>query len=138
MHNHPNAAITEFHFGKLFSEAWNKGATVGNAVKGFQYTGMFPLKPSAILDDKSLPSQYFKQDSTTNSLSPDTLDKSPVSSPKTPKPSGQSILQSTSYLSVAELSRTTQQRTETVKKNALSIIIPTLEKKQSWKKRLKW
>jgi hypothetical protein len=33
MHNHPNAAITKFNFGKLFSEAWNKGATVGNAVK---------------------------------------------------------------------------------------------------------
>jgi hypothetical protein len=26
MHNHPNAAIIKFHFGKLFSQAWNKGA----------------------------------------------------------------------------------------------------------------
>jgi hypothetical protein len=41
MHNNPNAAITKFHFGKLFSEAWNKGATVGNNLKGFECTGMF-------------------------------------------------------------------------------------------------
>jgi hypothetical protein len=119
MHNHHNAAITKFHFGKLFSEAWNKGATVGNAIKGFECTGMLPLKPSAISDDKFLLSQYFKQDST-DSLSPDTLTKSPVSSSETPKPSRSSFLQSTSYLSVAGPSRTTQEKTETVKKNALS------------------
>jgi hypothetical protein len=128
MHNHPNAAITKFHFGKLFSEAWNKGATVGNAVKGFECTGMFPLKPSVIPDDKFMSSQYFKQDST-DSSSPDTPNKSPVSSPDTPKPSESSFLQPTSYLSVAGPSRTTQERTETVKKNALSTIIPTPEKK---------
>jgi hypothetical protein len=104
MHNHPNVAITKFNFGKLFSEAWNKGPTFGNAVKGFECTGMFPLKPSAILDDKFLPSQYFKQDST-DSLPPDTLDKSPVSSPETRKPSGSSFLQSTSYLSASGPSR---------------------------------
>jgi hypothetical protein len=125
-----------FILGKLFSEAWNKEATVGNAVRGFECTGMFPLKPSAIPDDKFLTPQYFKQDST-DSLPPDTLDKSPVSSPETPKPSGSSFLQSTSYLSVAGPSRTTQERTDTVKKNVLSTIIPTPEKKQSWKKRRK-
>jgi hypothetical protein len=85
LHNNPNAVITKFQFGKHFSEAWNKGATVGNAAKGFECTGMFPLKPSAIPDDKFLPSQYFKQDST-DSLSPDTLEEFPVSSPETPKP----------------------------------------------------
>jgi hypothetical protein len=70
-------------------------------------------------------------------LSPDTVEKSPVSSRETPKPSGSSFLQSTSYLSVAGPSRTTQEKIETVKKNALSNIIPTPEKKQSSKKHRK-
>jgi hypothetical protein len=71
----------------------------------------------------------------TDSLSPDTLNKSPVSSPETLKPSESSFLQPTSYLSVAGPSRTNQEATETVKKDVLSTIIPTLEKKQSLKKR---
>jgi hypothetical protein len=133
MYSHSDPAIIKFNFGKLFSEAWDPGATVGNVVIVFKCTDMFPLKPSAFTDDNFLPCQHFKQDSA-DSLLPDTREV-PVSLPETPKPSGLSFLQSASYLFVAEPSRTIQQRTEAVKKNPLSAIIPTLEKKQSANKR---
>jgi len=34
MRNHPNASL-QTSFWKTFSAAWNKGARVGNGVKGF-------------------------------------------------------------------------------------------------------
>lgn len=57
--NHPSNSITKLNFGKIFNEAWNKTATVGNAVKGFQCTGIFPLNPNIIPKEKFLPSKFF-------------------------------------------------------------------------------
>lgn len=51
-HSHPHKGITKVAFGGLFKEAWNQAATVGNAAKGFQKTGIFPLNPNAIPDHK--------------------------------------------------------------------------------------
>lgn len=44
--HHFNVTITTFYCGKLFSGARNKTTTVGNAVKGPQYTACFLLSSS--------------------------------------------------------------------------------------------
>jgi hypothetical protein len=41
MHTHLNATLTKFHFMKLSSESWNKRATVGKAIRGFERTHVF-------------------------------------------------------------------------------------------------
>lgn len=51
-HAHPNQGITKVAFGGIFKQAWNQAATVGNAVKGFEKTGIFPLNANAIPDHK--------------------------------------------------------------------------------------
>ncbi|CAG4936820.1 unnamed protein product [Parnassius apollo] len=51
-HSHPNQGITKVAFGALFQRAWNQAATVGNATKGFEKTGIFPLNANAIPDHK--------------------------------------------------------------------------------------
>jgi hypothetical protein len=35
-------------FGGIFAEAWNRAATVGNAVSGFRSCGMFPFSPNQL------------------------------------------------------------------------------------------
>jgi hypothetical protein len=121
MLNNPKAAITKFSFGKHFSAAWKKGTTVGNAVKGSD--------PSAIPEDKFLPSTHFLQG---------LADTPSASTHKTPseshKPSRPPVLHSTSDLKEAGPSTNTQAKTTAVKTDALSTIISTPEKKMSWKK----
>lgn len=51
-HAHPNQGITKVAFGGIFKQAWNQAATVGNAIKGFEKTGIFPLNANAIPDHK--------------------------------------------------------------------------------------
>lgn len=51
-HSHPNQGITKVAFGALFQRAWNQAATVGNATKGFEKTGIFPLNANAIPNHK--------------------------------------------------------------------------------------
>lgn len=60
MHSTPEGAINKFIFGELFSTVWSKAVTVGNGVKGFKCTGLFPLNPLAILEEKFLPSVHFQ------------------------------------------------------------------------------
>ncbi|CAG4974306.1 unnamed protein product [Parnassius apollo] len=56
-HSHPNQGITKVAFGALFQRAWNQAATVGNATKGFEKTGIFPLNANAIPDHKFIGDQ---------------------------------------------------------------------------------
>ncbi|CAB3252682.1 unnamed protein product [Arctia plantaginis] len=56
-HSHPNQGITKVAFGALFQQAWNQAATVGNATKGFEKTGIFPLNANAIPDHKFIGDQ---------------------------------------------------------------------------------
>ncbi|XP_045450942.1 uncharacterized protein LOC123659815 [Melitaea cinxia] len=56
-HSHPNRGITKVAFGALFQRAWNQAATVGNATKGFEKTGIFPLNANAIPDHKFIGDQ---------------------------------------------------------------------------------
>ncbi|XP_026736710.1 uncharacterized protein LOC113500199 [Trichoplusia ni] len=56
-HAHPNQGITKVVFGGIFKQAWNQAATVGNAVKGFEKTGIFPLNANAIPDHKFIGEQ---------------------------------------------------------------------------------
>lgn len=48
--NNPDRKITRLQFGMLLSCAWNKSATVSNAVSAFKSTGITPLDPSIIPD----------------------------------------------------------------------------------------
>ncbi|KAF2896534.1 hypothetical protein ILUMI_09641 [Ignelater luminosus] len=50
--SHTNMGITKVAFGGLFKQAWNQAATIGNATKGFEKTGIFPLNANAIPDHK--------------------------------------------------------------------------------------
>jgi hypothetical protein len=125
MQNNPDAAITKFRFGKLISAAWNKRAAFGNAVRGFECTGIIPFNPFGIPHDTFLFPQYFEQDST-DSLSSDTPNKSPVFNPETSYPSESSFLQLTSYLSVAGPFSITKHRVYSAERNNVGTIIPSL------------
>lgn len=52
LHSHPQKAISKVGFGGILKQAWNQAATVGNAAKGFEKTGIYPLNPNAIPDYK--------------------------------------------------------------------------------------
>ena len=43
--NHPGKPITERHIGGLVKEAFERTAMAGNARKGFEQTGIWPLNP---------------------------------------------------------------------------------------------
>lgn len=47
-HTNTGKAINKVVFGGLLKQAWNLSATVGNATKGFEKTGIYPLNPNAI------------------------------------------------------------------------------------------
>lgn len=48
--SHPGRAIVDHDIGKLFGQAYNKAATVGNAVHGFRSTGIEPYNPLVFSD----------------------------------------------------------------------------------------
>lgn len=70
IHNNPSTSLKKFHFGKLFSAAWKKGATCHSAVKGFECTGIFPFNPSSISDEKFSPSLHFLDTSAPTEIQP--------------------------------------------------------------------
>lgn len=43
--------------GGLLKQAWNEAATIGNAVKGFEKTGISPISANAISDFKFIGDQ---------------------------------------------------------------------------------
>jgi len=49
--NHPGRAITEPDMVSIFTEAYGKSATVGNAISGYKKTGIHPFDPSVLDDD---------------------------------------------------------------------------------------
>jgi len=51
MVNNPGRVINDRDIGKLFSEAYNRAATVGNAIKGFSACGIEPFNPNIFSDD---------------------------------------------------------------------------------------
>mgnify|MGYP000094216738 CR=1 FL=1 len=53
-HGNPDKVISKVVFGGIFKKAWNDAAKVGNAVKGFEKTGIFPLNSNAIPENKFL------------------------------------------------------------------------------------
>jgi hypothetical protein len=89
MHNHPQASINKSNFERLFSAAWSKSATVGNAVKGFRCTGLYPYNPNAISDRKFLPSIHFTNDKEPESCRPTsaTPEQSTMAQPTSSGPS---------------------------------------------------
>jgi len=85
--------------------------------------------PSAIPEDKFLPSTYFPQ----NSANFPSTSTHKIPSERH-KPSGPPVLQSTSDLNEAVQSTNTQAKPKAVKTIVLSIIIPTPEREVSSKK----
>ncbi|XP_020287527.1 uncharacterized protein LOC109856551 [Pseudomyrmex gracilis] len=61
-HSNTGKGISKIVFGGLLKQAWNLSATVGNATKGFEKTGIYPLNLNAI------PAHKFVGDNTTNSI----------------------------------------------------------------------
>ncbi|XP_063216743.1 uncharacterized protein LOC134527745 [Bacillus rossius redtenbacheri] len=79
-HNNSTQSITKSDFGKIFTAAWNKAASHGNATKGFQCTGLYPFNPQAISMDKFLPSVAFRAESPSTSTKSSTMQTSGPSS----------------------------------------------------------
>ncbi|KAJ8048461.1 hypothetical protein HOLleu_00787 [Holothuria leucospilota] len=50
MRDNPGKPITRYDISRLFTIAYHSGATMGNLVNGFKYTGIFPLDAKAIPD----------------------------------------------------------------------------------------
>ncbi|XP_023233357.1 uncharacterized protein LOC111633062 [Centruroides sculpturatus] len=44
---HRDKTISKLTFGGIFEQAWNESATLENAVKGFEATGIYPYNPEA-------------------------------------------------------------------------------------------
>lgn len=55
----PRKGLTKGEFGGIFRKAWEKAATISNAVSGFKATGVFPIDRFAIKDHQLAPSQVF-------------------------------------------------------------------------------
>lgn len=51
LRNHPGRAIKEDDICGIFTEAYGKAATVANAIKGFQHSGIHPFKPNRFTQD---------------------------------------------------------------------------------------
>ncbi|XP_060845906.1 uncharacterized protein LOC132925532 [Rhopalosiphum padi] len=49
--NHPGRVVTLHEIGKIFVTAYNKAATVKNAVSGFNKTGIYPYNPEAFSEE---------------------------------------------------------------------------------------
>ncbi|KAF2891979.1 hypothetical protein ILUMI_14194 [Ignelater luminosus] len=71
---HLNMGITKVAFGGLFKQAWNQAATVGNATKGFEKTGIFPLNANAIQDHKLIGDTLYQDGNTPESNNEQQLD----------------------------------------------------------------
>ena len=55
MRAHPGRPVTMFQICQLFGKAFGQAATVGNAVKGFRKTGLFPVNPLVFNDSEFEP-----------------------------------------------------------------------------------
>lgn len=62
LRTNPTRAINRFQFGKLLAEAWEKAATVKNAVSAFRSTGIAPFNPNAILEYAFLNNEQAQDD----------------------------------------------------------------------------
>ncbi|XP_069685882.1 uncharacterized protein [Periplaneta americana] len=81
-HSNPNRAISKLSFGSIFKKAWDSAATVGNGVKGFEVTGIYPLNRTAIASHKFVSEFGPNQDNSSvglNDVSPEP--KSPEQPP---------------------------------------------------------
>ena len=55
LHYHPGRGVQESNVAELFTEAWNKSATVANAVSGFAKARINPFSEADSDDEDSLP-----------------------------------------------------------------------------------
>lgn len=55
LRRNPGKGINKVAFGSIFAEAWNRAATVGNAVHGFNACGIHPFNPDRLPDHVFIP-----------------------------------------------------------------------------------
>ncbi|KAJ8043342.1 Tigger transposable element-derived protein 2 [Holothuria leucospilota] len=61
MRDNPGKPITRYDISRLFIIAYHSGATMGNLVNGFKYTGIFSLDAKAIPDHAYAPAETTEQ-----------------------------------------------------------------------------
>lgn len=57
---HPGRIINQYDIAKLFTGAYLKGATPGNAISGFRASGIYPLNRHIIGDEHFAPSEVYE------------------------------------------------------------------------------
>jgi hypothetical protein len=62
---HPNEHITKARFCAIFSDAWNKTASVGRAANGFECIGIMSSSVDIVPEYKSTPASLFEPSRTT-------------------------------------------------------------------------
>lgn len=86
--NHPGRTVSHFQVAELFKEAYNKAATIGNAVKGFSTTGIFPFNSNIFPEDMFAPADVTDVQETADlSKARETNESQEVSAPLTPEKS---------------------------------------------------
>lgn len=100
MRDNSGKVITRYNFGKLFSAAYLKTASLGIAVDSFRATGIYPLNRAIFPDDVFAPSQ------TTDRELP------PSSTPSTVVQSEATVMTNDAHVQSTELNRTTEIQTD--------------------------
>lgn len=59
--NNPGRTITQYQVASLFSESYQRAATLGKAVNSFKVCGIFPINPSVFTEEDFLPSTVTDQ-----------------------------------------------------------------------------
>lgn len=59
--NHPGRVITSYQIAEIFGKAYEKTATMGKGIKGFEVCGIFPVNRNVFSDDDFLPSSVTDQ-----------------------------------------------------------------------------
>jgi hypothetical protein len=72
MINHPDRPITVYQVTSIFTKDYVKAATIGNAVKGFEVTGVCPFNQDIFSELHFLPSNVTDIPSLTSNCSLDT------------------------------------------------------------------
>jgi hypothetical protein len=60
---HPNEHITKARFCAIFSDAWNKSASVERPVKGSECTGIMPFSADIVAEEKFTPASMVEPSS---------------------------------------------------------------------------
>lgn len=107
LRNHPGRVVTQFQMASLFGTAYNRAATMQNAVSAFTKSGICPLNPNTFTDADFAPSQTTEISfvpPTTNEFSQDSLPRERTPSPQAgTSTEGQTVSDSLSLVSPKDI-----------------------------------